>query len=218
MKIIDVPQSGSIGSRTSSHNSSGQYVRQRTNPTQPRTVGQMAARARLGTLAAAWRGLTALQIAAWQAFAKSFTVTNSIGTAINLTGTQCFVKVNAVNLLLGRTSVVIPPALPAFVACQVTGIAVVSGTPAFTLTGVTTTAPTTHMYFASPACSPGVSFNARFAFLGGNATYTAGSFALETLYAAKFGVPILGKKYFLKIVQEQLGMQDNGTVFSAIST
>ena len=38
------------------------------------------------------------------------------------------------------------------------------------------------------------------------------------LYTAKWGAPIVGKKYFVKVVQEQLGMQDNGTLFTAIST
>ena len=218
MKILDVPQSGSVGGRTSSRNRSGQYVRTRAMPTQPRTSSQINARARLTTCAAAWRGLTASQMASWAAFATSFTVVNSLGTSINLTGTQCFVKVNCVNLLLSRAIVLVPPALPSFVACTVTALAVVSGTPAYTLTGVTCAAGTTHMYFASPATSPGVTFNGKYSYIGGNATYTAGTFAGETMYAAKFGVPIAGKKYFLKVVQEQLGMQDNGTVFTAIST
>ncbi|MGC2355280.1 MAG: hypothetical protein WA491_04405 [Candidatus Acidiferrum sp.] len=218
MKILDVPQSGSVGARTSARNRSGQYVRQRAMPTQPRTVPQVAARSRFTTTSAAWRGLTAAQQAAWQAFALSFTVVNSIGTAINLTGTQVFVKVNAVNLLLGRSVVLVPPALPTFVACTVTALAVVSGTPAYTITGVTCAAGTTHMYFASPAMSPGVTFCAILRFIGGNATYTAGTFAGETMFAAKWGAPVAGKKYFLKVVQEQLGMQDNGTIFSAIAT
>ena len=78
-------------------------------PTQPRSASQVNARARLTTCAAAWRGLTAGQMASWQAFALSFTVVNSLGSAINLTGTQCFCKVNCVNLLLARAIVLVPP-------------------------------------------------------------------------------------------------------------
>jgi hypothetical protein len=187
-------------------------------PTQPRTAAQVNARARLTTTASAWRGLSASQMASWAAFASSFTVLNSLGTAINLTGTQCFVKVNCVNLLLGRAIVQVPPALPSFVACTATALAVVSATPAYTITGATPVTGTTQMLFASPALSPGVTFCGQFRYIGQITTYTGSTFAGETFYAAKFGVPILGKKYVLKIVQEQAGMQDNGTLYSAISS
>jgi len=218
MKILDVPQSGSVGARTSSRNRSGQYVRQRAMPTQPRTPAQVNARARLTTCAAAWRGLTTGQMAAWAAFALSFTTVNSLGSAINLTGTQCFCKVNCVNLLLSRAIVLVPPALPAFIACSMTGMTFVAAGPTITFTGVTCAAGTTHMYFASPAQSPGTTFCGRYAFIGDNATYTAGSYVATTIYVAKWGAPVVGKKYFVKVVQEQVGMQDNGTLFSAIST
>ena len=133
MLIIAPPQSGSVAAQTSSRNRSGQYVRSRANPVQPRTPAQVAARARLTTCAASWRGLTAANMAAWQAFAASFTTVNRIGTTINLTGTQAYVKVDCVNLLLGRAIVAIPPALPSFVACSATGLTSVAATPAITL-------------------------------------------------------------------------------------
>src|SRR5271154_2541585 len=116
MKILDVPQSGSVGARTSSRNSSGQYVRQRAIPTNPNTPAQYAARARLTSLSAAWRGLTSAQQAGWNAFGQSFTVVNSLGTAIHLTGLQCYVKVGAVLLLTGGTVIATPPLLPVFTA------------------------------------------------------------------------------------------------------
>lgn len=218
MKILDVPQSGSVGARTSSRNRSGQYVRQRAIPTQPRTVAQIAARSRLTTQSAAWRGLTDAQRAAWNAFAQSFTVTNSLGTTINLTGAQCFIKVNTVNLLIGDATVNVPPALPSFLAVTVTGVTAVAATPLITLQGVNPAAGTKFMIFGSPQLSAGVSFNGKYAYLVTNQTFAAGAMSIQTVYAARYGALIVGKKIFIKVVQSQAGMQDNGTAFTTIVT
>lgn len=216
MLILDVPQSGSVGAVTSSRNRSGQYRRQRAIPTQPRTVPQIAARARLTTVSAAWRGLTAAQIAAWNAFALSFSTTNTLGSTINLTGAQCFVKVNTVNLQLGRSIVSTPPALPVFVACPITAIDATAGTPLVELSGAAPASGTTDMIFISPQLSAGVTFNGQYTFLTNTLTYTAGKAPITSGYTAKYGAPIAGKKMFVKVVQEQLGMQDNGTIFTCI--
>jgi hypothetical protein len=216
MKILDVPQSGSVGARTSSRNRSGQYVRQRAIPTQPRTVAQIAARSRLTSQSAAWRGLTDAQRAAWNAFAASFTVNNSLGTAIHLTGAQCFVKVNTVNLLNGDATVTAPPALPTFIAVTVTGLTATAGTQLLEANGTTPAAGTKFMYFVSPQLSAGVSFNGQFAWVVTGTTFTSGEFSLTAAYTAKYGAMIAGKKIFVKVVQSQAAMQDNGTVFSVI--
>lgn len=216
MKILDVPQSGSVGARTSSHNRSGQYVRQRAIPTQPRTASQIAARSRLTTAAAAWRGLTGAQQAAWNAFAQSFTVVNSLGTSIHLTGLQSFTKVQCVLNLLGLTATTTPPSLPAFAAISATGITAVSATPLISIQGTTPTGSATHMIFASPQLSPGVTFCGIFRYIQNVSTYTAGSATLQTAYAAKFGALIAGKKIFVRAVQQIAGMQDRGTLFSCI--
>jgi hypothetical protein len=42
--------------------------------------------------------------------------------------------------------------------------------------------------------------------------------SLQTAYVAKFGALIVGKKVFVKIVQSQDGMQDNGSLFATIVT
>jgi hypothetical protein len=184
-------------------------------PVQPRTPKQVAARAIFSNLAAQWRGLTTAQMAAWKNFANSFTVVNSLGQTINLTGTQAFVKVNCVNNLLGRATVLIPPALPAFIALTVTALAAAAGTPAMTLTGTTPAAGTTFMLYSSGQISPGVSYNNQWKFIGACPTFSSTANILAQ-FEAVFGAPIAGKKVMVKVVQEQLGMQDNGTVYSAI--
>jgi hypothetical protein len=216
MKILDVPQSGSVGARTSSRNSGGQYVRQRSMPTQPRTPAQVNQRARLTSQSSAWRGITDAQRAAWNAFAQSFTIVNTLGTAIHLTGSQCFIKVNSVNLINGVATVNIPPVLPAFIAVTVTGLAAVQATPLISLLGVNPAAGTDFMIFASPQVSAGVSFQGNYRFIQTSQVFTTGVMSLQTAYTAKFGALIVGKKIFVKVVQSQAGMQDNGTLFAVI--
>ncbi len=216
MKILDVPQSGSVGARTSSRNSSGQYVRQRAIPTNPKTAAQVNARASLTDLAAAWRGLTSMQIASWTAFGQSFTVVNSLGTAIHLTGLQCYVKVNAVNKQNGDAVVSTPPALPSFVACTVTAVTAVSATPLISLAGTTPTSGTKYMVFAGAQTSPGVTFFGNYRWIQTGTTFTSGALSLQTAYAAKFGILVAGKKIFVKVVQSQAGMQDSGTIYTCI--
>jgi hypothetical protein len=157
-------------------------------------------------------------MAAWSAFGKSFTTTNSLGTAINLTGSQCYVKVNTVNLLNADTVVTTPPALPSFAAVTVTGIQAVAATPLISLTGSNPASGTKFMIFASPQVSAGVSFNGKYAWLETNQTFTSGALSIQSAYAARYGALITGKKIFVKVVQSQAGMQDNGTVFTCIVT
>lgn len=218
MKILDVPQSGSVAAVTSSRNRFGQYRRTRAIPVQPRTAAQVQQRARLTSQAAAWRGLTDAQRASWNAFAGSFTVVNSIGATINLTGLQCFVKVNTVNLLIGDAVVNTPPALPAFVAATTTGVTAVAATPLIQIAGANPAAGTKFMIFASPQLSAGVSFNGIYRYLQTSQTFTSGEMSIQTAYAAKFGALIAGKKIFVKVVQSQAGMQDSGTLYSVIVT
>lgn len=214
--ILTDPTSGSIGATTYGRNRSGQYIRQRSMPTQPRTTSQVAARAKLGDLAAAWRGLTGVQMASWTAFGGSFTVQNRLGSPIHLTGLQCYTKVNTTNLLNGDTAVSTPPALPSFLALTTTGITVTAGTPLVEINGTSPASGTKFMMYASPQRSAGVAYEAQYKWMATFTTATSGEFAITTPYLAQWGTLVIGKKVFVKVVQSQAGMQDNGTVYSTV--
>ena len=205
-----------MGAVTSSRNRSGQYRRTRAIPTQPRTAAQLAARARLTSLSAGWRGLTDEQRASWNAFGGSFTVVNSLGQSVNLTGAQCYVKVNAVNLLNGDSAVDTPPALPAFAALAITGFTAAAGTPAVSVAGDAPASGTDYMLYFSPQASPGISYNSRYRWILVSTSVDTYPLDVTAEYVAKFGTLVAGKKIFLKVVQSQAGMQDSGTVFTAI--
>lgn len=210
------PTSGSVGGVVYSRNRNGAYMRQRSMPTQPRTSAQVNQRARLSDASAAWRGLTAVQMASWIAFANSFTVANSLGTANHMTGTQAYVKVNSVNALNGDAQVATPPALPTFVPNTTTGMTATAATPLVEVAGSSPAAGTKYMFYASPQVSAGVSFNGQYRYLATFTTATSGNFVLTTAYTTKFGTLVAGKKIFIKVVQSQAGMQDNGTLWAAI--
>lgn len=216
MKILDVPQSGSVAATTSSRNRFGQYRRTRANPVQPRTASQVQARAFFTTASSAWRGLTDAQRLSWVSFANSFTVVNSIGATITLTGAQVFNKVNCVNLKNGTAIVLVPPSLPSFIAATVTGFTATAGAPTFAVAGTAPAAGTLFMWYASPQLSAGVSFNGNYRWIATEQTFAGGTLSLLSPYTAKWGTLVAGKKVFLKVVQSQAGMQDNGTLFTAI--
>lgn len=213
-KVLTVPTSGSIGNTTFSRNRNGQYIRQRSTPTQPRTTAQINQRARLTTAAAAWRGLTDAQRAGWTAFGNSFTVVNSLGQSNHLTGLQAYTKVNTVNALNGASQVSTPPALPTFLPPTTTGITATAGTQLLEVAGTAPATGTTFMFYACAQVSAGVSFVNNYAWLLTSNAPTTGNFVLTSAYAAKFGPLVIGKKVFVKVVQSQAGMQDNGTVYA----
>jgi hypothetical protein len=155
-------------------------------------------------------------MASWNAFGQSFTVQNSLGTAIHLTGIQCYIKVNGVNTVVGDAVVSLPPALPSFTACSVTGVTAVSATPLIELQGAAPASGTKNMVFASPQLSAGVTFNGKYVYLQLADTFTSGAASIQAAYVSRYGDLISGKKIFVKIVQDQAGMQDNGTIFSCI--
>ena len=216
MKYLDVPQSGSQGNTTASRNRSGQYYRQRSMPVQPNTQSQVNAKARFGTMSIAWRSLTDPQRAAWNAFANSFSVVNSLGQTIHLTGHQAFVKVNAVNLLNAVAMATAPPALPTFGANVTTAIEVTYGTQLLAITCGTIPANTVYMVYAAPALSVGRAYCADWRHLKSFTTATAAKLTITPEFTSKFGAIIAAKKYFTLTVQSMYGMQDNGVVWSGV--
>ncbi len=109
--------SGSMGGTTASHNKGGQYFRNRSIPTNPRTVPQLARRATLSTLSANWQDLTQANRDAWTEHARQNPTTDSLGASILLSGQQDFIKLNSKILLSGNAQIDVPPIVaspPAF--------------------------------------------------------------------------------------------------------
>jgi hypothetical protein len=93
--------SGSIAGNVFSHNKGGQYVRQRTIPTNPNSTKQQQARSILQTLSAAWRGLSTANQTAWDNYAAANPALNALGATFLRSGHQAYVGLNARLLLAG---------------------------------------------------------------------------------------------------------------------
>jgi hypothetical protein len=99
---------GSEGGVVFSRNRYGLYTRPRVSPVQPRTDYQLDIRAKLQTVSAAWRTLTAAQKAAWNELARQVILTDSLGMTYSPTGHQLFTSCN-VNLLLSGGAIINDP-------------------------------------------------------------------------------------------------------------
>ena len=114
MKILDIPQSGKRGLNVSQNGAFGQISRTLAIPTNPRSPRQMAVRADLSRVAAAWRVLTEAQRVAWMAAAKEAKSNTRLGQNGPLSGFLLFSKINCTLAQFGQERVTAPPAQPQF--------------------------------------------------------------------------------------------------------
>lgn len=199
MKILDVPQSGSVAGVTSSRNRFGQYRRTRAIPVNPNTTFQGTQRARLAAASAAWRALTSAQRAGWVDLANAFTRTNSLGETYNMTGAQCFASVYANNAAAG---VAVPTDAPALSTPSTPLTATITLTAAaFSIAYTPTPLPTsTRMFtYVSLQRSAGRSFENDFRLLQVSAAAAASPVNAYAAYVARFGVPVVGNRIFISL-------------------
>lgn len=220
MKILDVPQSGSLGGQTSSHNRAGQYRRARRAPTQPNGTGRRGIiRAAFGAASSAWNAITDAQRAAWSAFADGYPVTDRLGQSIRLTGHQMFVSVNTALQNVGQAVNANPPVSNATIA-PVVAVATMTHAGVGTLTlaagGLVTDFVT--ISFSAPQ-APGRSFVANY----WQQTHIIANVVAATLFGpafiAQFGAVTAGQKIFYKLTPvNQYGVTGTPTKGTIIVT
>jgi hypothetical protein len=114
MKIIDVPQSGKLGTFISFRNRFGQFRRKYVVPKDPHSPAQIGVRSRFGRVSARWRVLADEQRAAWNAASEKVSSRSRLGKSGRLTGCQRFVKINSNLAFIGQAQVVDPYHLVAY--------------------------------------------------------------------------------------------------------
>jgi hypothetical protein len=207
MKMLDVPQSGSIGGVTSARNRFGQYKRARSSPVNRNTTYQGVVRARLGINSAAWRTLTEAQRAGWNSLGSGQSRTDFLGQTYTQQGNQMYASVNNNRAAVGLAPVSDAPAIatPISLATVTVTLTVASFSIAYTATPLA--AATYLMVFASPQRSPGRNFEGDLRLIKVGAAAAASPLAVLTEYTARFGVPIVGQKIFLALVTTTLGFE-----------
>jgi len=94
--------SGSVAGNTFSHNRGGQYIRNRSTPTNPNSPAQIVIRTGLADLSQLWSStLTVAQRAAWDTYAANVPVLNRLGDSIFLTGFNMYIRSNTPRLQAG---------------------------------------------------------------------------------------------------------------------
>lgn len=101
--------SGSIGGTTFSRNRYGLYIRRRSIPTNPQSSAQIAIRNAVSNASANWRSLTAVQQAAWKAYAQANPIMDALGQSQVLAGNAAYVQLNARLSLFDSAMIDIPP-------------------------------------------------------------------------------------------------------------
>jgi hypothetical protein len=207
MKMLDVPQSGSIGGVTSARNRFGQYKRARSSPVNRNTTYQGVVRARLGINSAAWRTLTEAQRAGWNSLGSGQSRTDFLGQTYTQQGNQMHASVNNNRAAVGLAPVADAPAIatPIALATVTVTLTVASFSIAYTATPLA--AATYLMVFASPQRSPGRNFEGDLRLIKVGAAAGASPLVVLTEYTARFGVPIVGQKIFLALVTTTLGFE-----------
>lgn len=101
-----IQMSGSMAGNTFARNRSGNYVRARTKPVNPRSPGQSIVRATLAQLTYNWgQVLDDTMRTAWNLYASSVAMKNKLGETIFLSGFNHYIRSNSFLLSRGETVV-----------------------------------------------------------------------------------------------------------------
>ena len=199
MKILDVPQSGSLQGTTSSRNRYGQYQRSRAIPVNPRSSQQGIVRGRMSVNAAAWRALTDAQRSGWRDLASQMSRTDALGQSYTLNGFGAYVSVNNNLLAAGDTALSDAPALvsPSTVATATITLTAASFSIAYTVTPLATGQRL--IVYLSPQRAAGRAFEGDYRLVHVSAAAAASPANVLAAYTARFGVPVVGNRIFIAI-------------------
>jgi hypothetical protein len=133
----DIRYSGSQGNTVFSRNAGGAYTRQRVKPINRNTARQQLVRTNLGTIAQAWRALTAAQRSDWATYGANHPRPNRLGEIKPVKGHCAYNMINARLLLAGAAQISAAPAV-AIPAGLLTFSAVRTTATSITMTYTTT--------------------------------------------------------------------------------
>lgn len=202
--------SGKLGGSVFTKGRSGQSVRVKVKPTNPRTAKQISQRSKLSTRASAWRGLTQEQIAAWNSAADSgaFTLKNPLGVAFKPTGEQLYNQLNLNLSKIGASAITTPPTKVSLPAILLSGLTAESGTESLSLAFSGTLGSDFSLaIYATGNLSPGISRPNRSQFRQIGVYASTSPADILSDYQAVHGDPIEGQKIFVyaEVVSETTG-------------
>jgi hypothetical protein len=226
MKILAGPQSGAQGDIVASRNRSGQFLRKRVSPRNPRTTAQRRARKNMRTFSRLWNQITEPQRVAWCAAACNVLSRPKLGKPRPLDGQKFFNKINTVLATCGREPLLEPPPRPEFGPNPVVALTATNGPAGIALLLRLAESPAEDiMVFASPPCNAGRSYCSNFSFIGLLPAPIECLSQLTRLYLKKLKelkklkryrrVALAGSRIFIRAVQQVNGWGNRRYMFAS---
>lgn len=197
---IVVDGRGKIGGHVASKNGAGAYLRTKVTPTNPQTARQSFVRALFAAITAAWSGLSASQIAAWNEAVSDWTNTNVFGDLKKPSGKALFQRLNNQAQIAGLPSFTAVPAKMALPDAPISAVPIGITAATLALTGASVSAAVQVVVFACAPVSNGttnVKSKMRQIYVAPGSTYSATD-AFDA-YEAKFGAITLGQNIFVGV-------------------
>lgn len=209
---------GKIGGQVASKNRAGAYLRNKVTPTNPQTPDQLAVRATLASLSSRWRDLTEAQRVGWNSAVEEFTTTDIFGDTVVPSGKNLFTRLNAVLVAIGASEIDDAPSAVAIIEPTLVIQTNAAGTPALSLTVGNLDGDQTYQILATAPLSAGKFFvKSEYRQIAAMDGGESQPFDILSVYVAKFGALIAGKKVFIKAIPANSAMGQKGVGASASS-
>lgn len=217
MRILDIPQSGKLGTTVSVGTRYGQIRRRYAVPRKAASPAQIQTRDTFGRVRFLWRTITEEQRATWMAPGKDVNSQSNLGQSGSLPGYLLFMKINSILAYQGLPPVLTPTERPTFGANPVRELVITNIDAVIELKLSVPTAPTTDiLVLGTYPRSPGVTFAKHFAILGRLSAPEAGYSPITQLYVDRYGVPPAGTRIFIRTRQVLNGWEDHPIQTTAI--
>ena len=216
MKILEIPQSGKLGTIVGQSGRFGQIRRTLAIPADPKTPIQMILRRNLTRVARSWKSLTQVEQQAWITEAATVMSARKGGTRGALFGVQLYSGINCTNLLCGNDMVRLPPPKPNLGPPVATALAITNPAGVVTLQLATVGAPTQAdpwIVSASKPQSPGFNKCDHIHIIGLAPAPQNGVCDISALYTVRYGVPPVGWKIWVSISATHAGWQEPPATF-----
>jgi hypothetical protein len=216
MKILDVPQTGSVGETVTYQSRFGIIRRQKVIPRDPRTALQLDRRTAFQRARQFWGTFTDEQFAAWNTLASTRRTHPVLGQSSGLSGYELAVQINVHLATVGLPMTPTPSPVPVFPDNPVLGLNLTNIGGAVSLELPLSAQPVQYIVVlgARPQ-SPGVSYVDHYSILGLLPDPEGGVCDITDLYLAKFHLLTVGQRIFIQTVQQINGWRDLPQTISA---
>jgi hypothetical protein len=209
MRILDIPQTGKIGTTVSVRTRYGQIRRRYAVPGKAPSPAQLQIRGAFGRVRFLWRTLTDEQRDTWTTPGKDANSQPVLGQSGGLPGYLLFMKINSILAYQGLPPVLTPTERPTFGDNPVRELVITNAGGVTDLKLSVPTAPTMDiLVLGTRPCSPGITFAKHFAILGRLPAPDAGYSTITQLYVERYGVPPAGMRVFIRTRQVLNGWED----------